>query len=616
MRFYKYFALALGAAALTVSCDKKVEIDLAPAYDSVIRTFTFTIADEDTKFGIDNAGKTAWEAGDQIFIHGRYLNEGKTVTLTAGDIIDDKTATITVDLTGVTTYDPDSYYADFPADALSSANNSIYYYGEFSNTNRPLMAGYLSGSSFIMRNLCSAISFSAVGDFDAYLFSGNNGEVVGYGYYQVKANSEEWNYKRSTDGPKTEITGAFKSGERNFAYFPNGVSFSEGFTIKFTKGGEIKKYVTTNKSFSLSRNDYLSLPTISAGDLHDYVAPLHVSSLSIESDSYDLYVSNGNKSANSYIVYPTGNSEKVFRFKSVQGNSNTKVVVSSVEVLWESYNDKTEASSIDVIDEVDYDSDYIYFKMPASPHAGNAVIAARNALGAISWSWHIWVPNSSISDISATDFCGASYIMDRNLGAIDATASAGDANPTSIGLYYQWGRKDPFPSNSAFSGSTPITVSGTQMVKHNGLVNTEYSISHPLDYVYVYSVDDGKWNEDDPTDLWENSGKTIYDPCPPGYRVPVRDESKPMWKQEDTDWDYSLSSRFIYNGTFVFPIAGYIDCWGASYSNVNARSHIWSATNRSATTAYCMYFRDDKSPKMYSSNFNKAKAGSVRCVVE
>lgn len=77
------------------------------------------------------------------------------------------------------------------------------------------------------------------------------------------------------------------------------------------------------------------------------------------------------------------------------------------------------------------------------------------------WSWHIWVNNSSPAQLSkaipyttyAWDETGihtdkprvkGKSVMSCNLGAL--ADEPGDDPQKTYGLWYQWGRKDPFPS--------------------------------------------------------------------------------------------------------------------------------------------------------------------------
>lgn len=95
---------------------------------------------------------------------------------------------------------------------------------------------------------------------------------------------------------------------------------------------------------------------------------------------------------------------------------------------------------------------------------GNAIIAGYNSSGVIVWSWHIWVNDSSPAQVANavkyttykwdntqiyTDVRVPGYsFMACNLGALSTTPG----NIYTYGLYYQWGRKDPFPQVSQIVG--------------------------------------------------------------------------------------------------------------------------------------------------------------------
>ena len=631
------YSILVIASAVALSCAKEpYEETGAVIIDEVGPTVTITcnFAPSDTRVAIDNSnGKTTWEVGDEISIHGKYFSKSVVVKLEAANIVNEgKTATFTVSLPADSYLDgganANGYYAVYPASAAiaDDASDHGYHYSCFGNTNLPLMAASYDSTKeeFTFYNLCGIMSFIVDGEFDGYEIEGKNDETLGYSHYTVKITPSEQNYKHShTSGPLTAVSGSVVADgvTPNIICFPNGVTFAKdsGFDLYLLKDGLRKKklsYTASKADLTIARNDYRPVGDITS----------HLVTTSSLTHNHGLEGTlkedlSATASANCYIINAGDdtNAGKLFKFKAYKGKSLQNVgAIHSVEVLWRTDNTSTAVGSTDVIEAVAYDyqsgNDYyeIYLKTPDTLTPGNALIAAKDMGGNILWSWHIWMPSGAITDIAATDFCGASYIMDRNLGAVVATSADGDADPKSIGLYYQWGRKDPLPGNSAFSGSTPIALTGVQMSKHNGWVDTDFSIQHPTEYIYKADEDDGKWNIDDPTDLWENSGKTIYDPCPPTYRVPLRDTEKTLWAQSATGWDTSVSNRLIY-GSHVFPIAGYIDCYGGSYYKVGLRTHVWSAANRSATTAYCFYYKEGS---FSNSNFNKAKAGSVRCVKE
>lgn len=84
---------------------------------------------------------------------------------------------------------------------------------------------------------------------------------------------------------------------------------------------------------------------------------------------------------------------------------------------------------------------------------GNAVVAAKDASGVILWSWHIWLTDQPNEEVYKND---AGVMMDRNLGAL----SVQKGSVLSLGLLYQYGRKDPFPSSSSISDATVAKTTG------------------------------------------------------------------------------------------------------------------------------------------------------------
>ena len=318
-------------------------------------------------------------------------------------------------------------------------------------------------------------------------------------------------------------------------------------------------------------------------------------------------------SANSYIVTKAGN----YMFKAVKGNSDESVgAVAKAEVLWETDNTATAPEVGAIIATVDFAGGYVAFSTPETLKPGNALIAVKDASDAILWSWHIWIPATEVKVWDSEALCGAK-MLDRNLGALVDTGASGDVDPLSIGLYYQWGRKDPFPGATEFVKSPAgAAVAGTAWTYHKELITTDYSVAHPTEYASVPEVDAGVWNADDPQDLWNTADdkKTVYDPCPPGYRVPLYDKTLPLWAGSDEGFTYD-GNRVSY-GDFHFTVAGYIDCWSAGYTYANTRTHIWASKWYDEKRSTCAYFRLDKDPKYYAQKYHKAKAGSVRCVAE
>ena len=196
----------------------------------------------------------------------------------------------------------------------------------------------------------------------------------------------------------------------------------------------------------------------------------------------------------------------------------------------------------DLVKNVSYAGGYIIFE--ATDKKGNALIAAKDASGKILWSWHIWMTDKPADQVY---YNNAGTMMDRNLGATSATP--GDA--AALGLLYQWGRKDPFLCGDAINYSSyhnqaraASTLNWPINVKSNSSTGTIiYAQEHPTTFIKGNSTNyDWYYSGSYPTDntRW-GSTKTIYDPCPLGYRVPDGGDNGIWSKAKGTDWNVSIA---------------------------------------------------------------------------
>lgn len=203
--------------------------------------------------------------------------------------------------------------------------------------------------------------------------------------------------------------------------------------------------------------------------------------------------------------------------------------ISSVKILWQTGDGANFAIGNNSAGKlVSLKDDKIY--VTAGALNGNAVIAGYNSSGVIVWSWHIWVNDSSPAKVANAVLyntynwdSGAIYnnqrvagrsFMSCNLGAVSTTK--GDIG--TLGNYYQWGRKDPFPTIKIYDGTfhpynstyvvnvygnngnlLPMTstvgAAGETFntIKTNAANGTlEYAIQHPT--TFMASADPGMWD--------------------------------------------------------------------------------------------------------------------------
>ena len=322
--------------------------------------------------------------------------------------------------------------------------------------------------------------------------------------------------------------------------------------------------------------------------------------------------------ANSYIVTAAGE----YKFPLVKGNGDEAVAAASAEVLWETWNNTEEVTANSVIASVSIADGFVFFSTPETLKPGNAVIAAKNAAGVILWSWHIWVPATAITTIDNGIY--SVPMMDRNLGAL-VVATADDAIAVeSFGLTYQWGRKDPFVGVGTIGEESNATVAGVAVSVTDGegtgdesKISLEQSIQNPTLLGHTQNKD---WLIPFDNKLWQNEEKTIYDPCPPGYRVPARDKAQPFHSEDlsaVTGWAEATNWFTLGDPKAVFPFAGYRDDYSPKkVCHGFDRGAYWTAyaSAEDGGTAYYVNVRKGKDHKLTEAG--KARAGSVRCVVE
>ena len=315
--------------------------------------------------------------------------------------------------------------------------------------------------------------------------------------------------------------------------------------------------------------------------------------------------------ANCYMVR-SGSREYSFN-ASVKGNGvapygeNASIdtrEVKGVRLIWQ------DAGIIDAAS-VKYTSGRVTFRTVAKAREGNAVIALYSDRGCSDgkclWSWHIWMTDASDCEMAGVRF------LDRNLGAASPALREDGRN----GLFYQWGRKDPFPAGPTLTGDTstmPVDLYDMdgEVVKvsysswgSNSSNNLEYSIANPTVVLAGYSLPGSyqDWLKDENNSLWGNpdgnvrndeneypnkGSKSCYDPCPVGWRVPPVDVLRTATPSGGYDVDesqFDVDGEFNYGyymnmaeGSSYFPASGrYYGAYGMLYGTVSGLwGNYWS----------------------------------------
>ena len=376
-----------------------------------------------------------------------------------------------------------------------------------------------------------------------------------------------------------------------------------------------------------SETKYYYCGYVYQGGSYTYGTPIEFTTLNHPYDiQHDLNVSaatnlSSSGSANCYIVSSVG----LYKYKAVKGNSNESVgSVASASIIWETFGTSIVPEPLDLISAFCYKDGYIAFQTADTFKEGNAVIAAKDADGTILWSWHIWLTDQPQEQVY---YNNAGTMMDRNLGATSATP--GDVG--ALGLLYQWGRKDPFLGSSSISYSTEAesTITWPSAVSSDSSKGTiAYATANPTTFI-KYNSNNGDWyytgSSSTDNTRWTTSetSKSIYDPCPAGWRVPdggangvwSKAKGSSSWfgnSYNSTNKGMNFSGKLGFASTIWYPASGYRNDLDGGQFGVGYYGRYWSASPNSCRAYYLNFYNDG----FFDPSYNDLRASgySVRCL--
>lgn len=343
--------------------------------------------------------------------------------------------------------------------------------------------------------------------------------------------------------------------------------------------------------------------------------------------------------------------------------NNNGCTPAKAELVWQ--------DAMNLVTDIEYNAGSnggnISFKVDRSSiRQGNAVIAIKDASDAILWSWHVWVTDEDINDvIEITNHQNVKYnFMPVNLGQCDGNTityaersckvkfTAGDqskeitikqlANVIATGdnhPYYEWGRKDPFYPSNGMDNTTkswydkegiPSTdnpakanlSTGAACIKNYILKPNVMHATSTADKLFLnlWSANNSSVSFSDPS----VTIKTIYDPCPVGFRLPVANcfsgftttgdsvesTSEINGFYDDNRIGWCLYTDATRSRTIFFPSTGWRNYVTSAVKGVNVWGYYWYGIPYDMQDAQGMDIG-----KEYLRNRNKthrAFAGSIR----
>ena len=276
-----------------------------------------------------------------------------------------------------------------------------------------------------------------------------------------------------------------------------------------------------------------------------------------------------------------------------------------------------------------------------------APILVMKKNGKILWAWSFWnvaADGTSIDPVTVGNYKFAPMDLGQPTTNADAWTANNNYPMYSMNLLYQWGRPYPIFWNSFWS----IDMVGTTQTSNVPSVFVPMTLSESLSSVgmIINHPEDqnmSDWTSDTDNLLWgsesleEDGAKTIYDPCPEGWKVvsgPALTAllaNTPSYVTEGYKYSMTLGGVTFYNNGYCnakIPANG--DPMGDPNDKANRPTNMQFANGKSNRGwMWCNVAGDLQGQSLYwtaptfsppedprMASFNKSTVLSVRCIVD
>ena len=351
-------------------------------------------------------------------------------------------------------------------------------------------------------------------------------------------------------------------------------------------------------------------------------------------------------------------------------NSGANNGVNDAKVVWADEAGLVQFGATKIVHDASNNA-FVQFEVPAANiKNGNAVIAVTKN-NVVVWSWHLWfIHDDALNTIACTNFQGHEYkFTQETLGwkytawsgttysaprsvKVKVEQTQGQASGKQVGYititqnngntrqgyatYYQFGRKDALPGiNAIAQGSYSFDPAGGghsigdaiqhpwNMFRLAGIGTTYYVNWCNAAYYNLWSMDNTVTGFNDNAVV-----KTIYDPCPAGFKMPVSNaftgfttngqNGGPMNVSGAWDYGYNFNNKISSpDATVWFPALGSRDYYyNGRLFGVGGVGSYWSAVPNSVHDVCGLDFRSGGSVDPQSINSRQAYGLSVRPVAD